>query len=219
MNHLSAYDLVFSSLPNQVEHFRKMGVRSEYLPLLFDERVLTRISRDDHSRYDVVHVGGYGPIHTERNRILEEISAKIPVSCWGYGTNHLSAHSPILQHYQGEAWGIDRFNIIANSKITITKHITSVANGYANNMTLFEATGCGSMLLCDEKRNIGELFEPGKEIITYKNADDAVDKIHYYLNHEDERAQIAKAGQARTLRDHNGTVRMRQMLEKIQYLI
>jgi spore maturation protein CgeB len=37
-----------------------------------------------------------------------------------------------------------------------------------------------------------KIFNVGKEIITYKDIGDAITKIEYYLQHEEERIQIAK---------------------------
>ncbi len=62
--------------------------------------------------------------------------------------------------------------------------------------------GIGTCLLTDDGKNINDLFEPGKEIITYSSVDEAVEKVTYLLDHEDERAEIARAGQKRTLKDH-----------------
>ena len=69
-------------------------------------------------------------------------------------------------------------------------------------MRLYEATGVGSLLLTDEGANLSELFEPGREVVTYADVDDLVEKARHYLAHDEERRAIASAGQARTLRDH-----------------
>ena len=68
------------------------------------------------------------------------------------------------------------------------------------------------MLLTDAKDNLHELFSEGKEIATYRTADEAVRKIRYYLTHDDRRRAIAKAGQRRTLKDHTYEQRMREFL-------
>lgn len=80
-------------------------------------------------------------------------------------------------------------------------------------MTLFEATGIGSLLVTDFKSNLNELFEVGKEVVAYENAEDCIEKIRYYLDHESERAAIAASGQQRTLKEHTYFHRMQQLLE------
>ena len=57
-------------------------------------------------------------------------------------------------------------------------------------------------MLNQDIKEIAEYFVPGEEIITYQDANDATEKIKYYLVHEDEREKIAKRGYERILREH-----------------
>ena len=81
-------------------------------------------------------------------------------------------------------------------------------------MRLFEATGVGTCLLTDWKENLSELFEIDREIVTYKSVDECIEKAKWLLEHPQERELIAKAGQARTLKDHTFAQRAVQ-LDKI----
>lgn len=210
----SNYDLVLSSLPNMVDKINKMCVRSEYFKIGFEESILQLIKQT--KRYDVTHIGGYGSIHNERNKVLEYVAKKNDIDCWGYSTENLSKSSPILKNFHGEAWGLDYYNILANSKITLTGHIKEVAGNYANNMTLYEATGCGALLMTDYKENLGDIFEIGKEVIAYSSPKDLSKKIDYYLKHEAERRKIALAGQRRTLKEHTYKKRMVELKRILQ---
>ena len=58
------------------------------------------------------------------------------------------------------------YRVLARSKIALNRHI-DVAEDHANNMRLYEATGVGTFLITDAKRNLSELFEPGEEVVTY----------------------------------------------------
>ena len=104
------------------------------------------------------------------------------------------------------------YQVLAQAKIALNRHI-DVAEGFANNMRLYEATGVGTLLLTDAKSNLGDLFEPGREVITYASEDELVERIHYYLDHENERGGIAQAGQGRTLSEHTYEHRMRELVE------
>ena len=97
--------------------------------------------------------------------------------------------------------GIDYYNVLSESRIIFNKH-TDHNMGCVGNLRLFEGTGIGGCLLTDTGENINDLFEPGKEIVTYRSVDEAVEKVTYLLDHEDEREEIARAGQKRTLKDH-----------------
>ena len=134
------------------------------------------------------------------------------MDCWGYGAEFLPSNSLVRNRYHGSAWGLEMYHVRAAAKISINKH-SGTADSYANNMSLFETTGVGSLLLTDEKENLGELFQVGTEVVTYRDADDCIEKIEYYLSHEEERACIAKAGQQRTLHEHTYAHRMRELLD------
>jgi spore maturation protein CgeB len=57
---------------------------------------------------------------------------------------------------------------------------------------------------------LNEFFRVGEEILGYKDADDLIDKIRYYLAHEEERRAIALNGYRRVMRDHRFKDRMGQ---------
>ncbi len=211
MSNFKEYNLILSSLPNFVEKFNEAGIKSEYFKLGFEADILSHLTKRENS-YPVVHIGGYGPVHQERNTLLEKASEITPIDYFGYGLNNLAPDSKIRKNFHGEAWGLEMFNILHNSKITMTKHIHSVAGDYANNMTLYEATGVGILLLTDEKKNLDEIFKVGEEIVTYKDAEDLAGKIKYYLEHEEERKIIAAAGQKRTLENHSYKIRMEELI-------
>lgn len=211
MSNFKEYNLILSSLPNFVEKFNEAGIKSEYFRLGFESGILDHLTKREKS-FPVVHIGGYGPVHQERNILLEKANEITPIDFFGYGLGALAPDSKIRNNFHGEAWGLEMFNILYNSKITMTKHIYSVAGDYANNMTLYEATGVGTLLLTDEKKNLGEIFKVGEEVIAYKDAEDLAGKIKYYLEHEEERKLIAAAGQKRTLEEHNYKIRMEELI-------
>lgn len=212
------YDILLSSLPNYVSMFRSLGIKSEYFKIGFDNTIFDEVKKEA-IKYDVVHVGGYGPLHNERNDLLERVAQEIRIDFWGYGADNLPSGSRIRQNYHGECWGIDRYRIFRQSRIVITKHIQRVAGDYCNNMTMYEATGCGALLVTDYKKNIHDLFSPGKEAVAYASPEEAVRKIKYYLEHDQERKEIAHTGQQKTLREHSYYCRMQELIAIIKEYI
>ncbi|NUO07168.1 MAG: glycosyltransferase family 1 protein [Candidatus Brocadia sp.] len=53
------------------------------------------------------------------------------------------------------------------------------------------------------------MYEIGKEIICYRDIDELVEKIHYYLVHLQEAEEIMQAGLLRARRDHTWECRFR----------
>ena len=196
---------------------RAMGIASEYFRIGFDPRVLQAmgpVTKD----VDVSFVGGISRHHGKALPMLEHLAHQTPIEFFGYGAASLPSSSPIKPRHHGEVWGLDMYRALARSRVTLNRHI-NVAENNANNMRLYEATGVGTLLITDAKDNLGELFEVGKEVVAYRNQDEAVELINHYLRHPEEATAIALAGQQRTLREHSYKARMVE-LEKIltQYL-
>ena len=208
------YDLMLSSLPNFVDYFRKQGVRSELHRLAFETSILPHL-QDRPARTDVSFVGTISSFHAARTELMEAICSKVDLAWWGNGDSSLPKDSIIGKHHRGNAWGREMYQILKDSRITLNNHI-DIAEGYANNMRLFEATGVGTMLLTDKKKNLHEMFEPGKEVAVYGSPEECIEVISHYLDHDSERAAVARAGQQRTLRDHNYDVRTQELLELLR---
>lgn len=215
---LKCYDLLLSSLPHYVEKFQGIGIKSFYLPYAFESTILGRINKQKRN-YNCVYIGSLSR-DVDKVTFLEKVAQKANVDFWGYAQPPLDKSSPIMQRYKGQAWGIDMFKIFAQSKIVINRHTEKIGkhyeSKYANNMRLYEATGMGAMLITDFKENLGELFKIGKEVETYNSLEELVEKINYYLKHDEEREKIARAGQERTLKDHTYEQRAKKLLEVIK---
>lgn len=210
-SYLAPYRLVMTSFPHFVERIRHFGVEALYLPLAFDTRVLGRLGNVP-LLCDVGFVGSLLPTQHDRgNRLLAGAAQQIDIDFWGRGGGAWPADSPVARRYRGPAWGMDMYRVLAGSRIALNRHI-DVAGDCANNMRLYEATGVGTLLLTDAKQNLHELFEPGSDIVTYRSEAELVDRARYYLEHDDERARIAAAGQRRTLSEHTYEARMRELV-------
>jgi hypothetical protein len=220
---LQAFDLLLTSFPHYVERFRALGVDSEYFAIGFDENVITRLAAmgvgvdpDDPQRDGAAFVGGVDPrVHGAGVERWERLLGDVPFAVHGYGCEHLPARSPVRRAWRGEAWGLDMYAVLARSAIALNRHIAA-AEGFANNMRLFEATGVGALLVTESAPNLGELFEPGTEVVTYVDDAELAEKLRHYLAHPDERRRIAAAGQRRALRDHTYARRMEELVEILE---
>jgi spore maturation protein CgeB len=207
---LRLFDLIVTSFPHYVERFRRLGVKTELFRIGFDERVLDRLGEPGPPA-GAVFVGALNRRrHRRANMLLERAARRAPIEFWGYGARGWPKDSPIIARYRGEAWGLEMYRVLRDARIAVNRHIRE-AGDFANNMRLYEATGVGTMLLTDEKANLRELFEPGREVVTYADASELADAVNHYLARDDERRAIARAGQERTLRDHTYARRMHEL--------
>lgn len=100
---------------------------------------------------------------------------------------------------------VDYNKFLSQCKIIINRHNTGTTNG-----RIFETTAAGSLLITDYVPGLEKLFDIGKEIVVYKK--DGVDEVKYYLEHDEERERIARAGLERTKKDHRLRDRLEEML-------
>jgi hypothetical protein len=214
-DYVKAFDLILTSFPHYVGRLRGMGVASEYLRIGFDPIVLDELGPVPKRRRACTFVGGISLAHGGRTAFLERLARSLDMEFFGYGAETLAASSPILPKHRGPAWAMDMYRVLAESRITVNVHI-DVAERFANNMRLYEATGCGALLVTDQKDNLGELFSAGKEVVAYRNADEAIELIRHYTDRTEEAAAMANAGQARTVRDHTYRHRMAELVDILQ---
>lgn len=101
--------------------------------------------------------------------------------------------------------------MICSTKIPIT--FLSTLNNDTYTRRCFEIPAAGAFLICPYTEDMASMFENGKEAILFKDKEEFVDKIKYYLIHAEERDEIAKAGRRRLLKDgHEVADRARQII-------
>ena len=208
----SAYDVIFTSLLGFVPLLEERGTKARYFRIGFEPRVLDKLGADATMvpQHQLGFCGGISGAHGGRTQFLEALARRAPLDVWGYGLETAAADSPLRERHHGAAWGLQIYRALRSCGIALNGHI-DIAGDYANNMRLYEATGVGSLLLTDDKRNLSELFEIGSEIVAYESAEDCLEKIKFLMNNDSQRAEIARAGQARTLREHSYTRRMEEL--------
>ncbi len=160
---------------------------------------------------DTPHPGTEDVAAALRARIADRLRALPPGPSAGQAVADLLDATPeaagltIGQIFPGHCappvFGLEMHRLLARSRLTFNLH-TSVADGMAGNMRMFEATGNGCCLLTEEAANLRDLFEPDREVVTYSCVDEAVEKARYLLENESVRHAIAEAGRRRTLTSH-----------------
>lgn len=162
--------------------------------------------------------GMYATINFLRKLKLENLIEKIPVlnKNKSYGDVPISFYSKkLLESSKPPVFGYEMYQLLSKSKICFNIH-GEVAEKCAGNIRLFEATGLGTCLVTDWKENITDLFEPDKEIVTYKSVEECIEKVKWLIANPTEREKIAKAGQKKTLTEHTVEKRAIQVNEIIK---
>ena len=83
------------------------------------------------------------------------------------------------------------------------------------NCRLFEVAGCGGFQLTSHKDIISDYFEIDKEIVTFKNINELIEKVEYYLSNDLLRNEIASKAMIRAHSEHSYTVRLNKLISHI----
>lgn len=180
--------------------FRAAGIDSRFLPLAYDHRL---VELDSRTRNDeVVFVGARYP---GRERILGMLTAaQVPVRAYG---RDWSAHP--LDRLR--TWQWRRPPIPAGRDLNRAAAYREMAAGMATlnihgnqdglTMRTFEASGVGGLQLVD-RSDLGELYEPGVELLTWSADDELVELCGRASTDRDWADRIRVAGRRRTLAQH-----------------
>jgi spore maturation protein CgeB len=213
------YDFIFCIQKGDcIKALRQAGAGEvHYMPMACDPVIHKEValSSDEKKRWGspISFVGaGY------HNRVQSFASlSHLPFKIWGTEWPEGRPFDKMIQE-KGRRVAPDEYVRIFNaSDININLHSSTEKDGvdpsgdFVNPRT-FELAATNAFQLCDERSLLSELFEPGEEIITYSSIPELRDKIDYYLEHEEERAVIAKKALSRVLKEHTYAHRLRDML-------
>lgn len=100
--------------------------------------------------------------------------------------------------------------VFKRAKINLNISLRSILSGIP--LRAFDIMGAGGFLLTNYQSDFGDCFVPDEDFVYYESKKDLLDKIDYYLRHEDERAQIAQNGLRRISADHTYVHRVEEIL-------
>jgi spore maturation protein CgeB len=208
----SEFDVVFLKEPFLVRVARdKLGLRACYLPECCNPIWHKRLQLDDDDRRKYgCDVAAQGSLHYYRARMLE-VFEDYDLKIWGRNCPAWM-DSPVKRHYTNRfiAEGEKAKALLSAGIVINTMHFTEIEGV---NCTLFEAAGCGAFQIADWKPGLPELFEPEREIVTFRTRRELKEKVDYYLAHPEERREIAGRACARAHRDHTYEKRLQKMFE------
>ena len=122
----------------------------------------------------------------ERIRLLNKISEKYNLSLFTYGNTSVIPNAKnhgTTDYYNGMPL------VFNKSKININISLKSILTGIP--LRCIDIMASGGFLLTNYQADLFRHFEPGKHFDYFTDDNDLINKIEYYLNHEEERMTIA----------------------------
>ncbi len=225
-NILKHADLIITCLKISYNFYKQFNKQVYYMPHGFDIRINQIIKKDKVNKYGPIFIGNIkNKHHSNRIDLLNHMLLKTDIKIWigdsnkkiksknlmklinfkNYFTNlkyfkNYFKIKKIINKSIGKVFGQDMYQLIFDSKVVLNNHI-DISQDQMANIRLFESTGLGSCLLTDYKNNLTEFFSTD-EIITYRNNDEAVEKIKYLADNPEVAKQIAQKGMKKTLKEH-----------------
>jgi len=114
----------------------------------------------------------------------------------------------------------DLFNLFSSSKINLNLTVNDNDPNKQPQMKLriFEVVSTSGFLLTQYTPDLEQFFDIDKEIVVFNTVDEARDKINFYLNNDNTRVKIARAGYLRYIKEHTSKIRLNKLLSDIKNL-
>lgn len=178
---VKCFNKVVTTIEQRHKQRLKLGINSHFSQFLSNTSLYENLHLT--KRYDVTFIGqkfGNRPEYIE----------------------HLKKNGIAVQVY-GPFWRRDSrisqmemIEIINRTKIML--NFSSSSKDYSKKFIkgrVFEIISCGTFLLTEECEDLDNYLTAGKDVVVFKNKEEAVKKIKYYLKKEKERENIALHGE------------------------
>ena len=101
--------------------------------------------------------------------------------------------------------------IYAGTKINLNIALKGTEGG--TTQRIMDIMGAGGFVLTNYCEETAELFEEDKEIVMFRTPEELIQKVDYYLEHEEEREQIARAGHEKAMNDYTYEKKIKRLLD------
>ena len=155
----------------------------------------------------------YKIANVERRKLLTRLSLICDVNVYtdDEDADFVKAHNCGTADYWSEAP-----LIFSRSKINLNLTLRSIRSGIP--LRVWDILGAGGFCITNYQPELPLYFEDGVNIVWFKNTAELIEKIKYYLSHEEERRAIAKRGQELVTQYHDYSGRFDCMAEIVDGL-
>ena len=227
MYHRNSYDEIKDRLPEYLRGYFDAAMAAQmeiYGDSIFDKVLTVDIleklcelidfKQDERAFSDIALVFsstflGFKLANIERVQILNKLARHFPTD--------LYTDDPDKELIGGNLKGAvnymtDMPKVFNCSRININPVMRNIRTGIP--LRAWDIVGAGGFLMTSFQLEYMDFFENGKDYVYYESHDDLLRKTEYYLNHEDERAQIARNGHEKAVKFHSYEKRMEFILDK-----
>jgi len=151
---------------------------------------------------DVIFVGA---LHVNKMPLLAAVKKALGRRLWLHGLTDLKKNVYFNVKYGFPGWVrplafADYVPLYQRAKIGINVHNRGdyTVGGYR----MYDLPANGVMQISDGGEYLKRFFSVGEEVVSYRDAGELIDKVRYYLAHDEERERIALNGFRRVRKDY-----------------
>ena len=184
---IGKYCITLFSNATDVETFKKMGLRSEYLQCGYDHIYFydKKMPRKDFIVFCANNYPNTFPLSGHRTQMVNALREEFKDKFRLYGQNW----TPPSLGYVNDTQEADLYNTCA---IAISYSHFNYKRYYSRRLLVEMA--CSAFVLSHEYPECEKDFKDGEHLVIWKNINELIDKSKYYLAHQDEARRIAETG-------------------------
>lgn len=191
-----------------VSEYKKDGIKNVFFIVGLNNHFFKPLKLE--KKYDVTFVGIDKADRYEFIKFLKESGIKISLFGWNW-----SKYPEFKDIYRGALDSEEMVKITNQSKINLS--FSKSTDGTLHPTTrLYEAGACKSFVLSEYCEDNLKLFKNGKDIIMFKDKEDLLKKIEYYLKNEKEREKIADAAYKKVIKNYTFDLALKEIFQRVQ---
>lgn len=224
---LPTYDWIFQTKTFGIRDLeRELGVRRvSFLPPSYDPEVHTPMPLGPHDwgtyACDLSFIGTWSP---KKAAIIQSVREGLPdlsIRVWGDQWGNAGHLGAIVQG-RG-VFGLEYAKAVVASRINLailSERREAASDGDRITARTFQIPACGAFMLHERTRELLDYFAEDRECACFGDDGELVEKIRYYLAHDDERVRVAGAGRARAMSaGYSVDVRAAAILDRLPALV
>jgi hypothetical protein len=212
------YDLHVTTKSYNVSELKELGARDVlFVDNAYDPHTHRPLSlTPEEKAFWGADVGFIGRFEEARYKMMLALAeAGVQVTVRGPGWEPYSGRHRNLIVKPGWVLGDDYAKAICATKINLG--FLSKANRDLQTTRSIEIPACGGFMLAERTEEHLALFQEGKEAEFFSDEAELIYKVRYYLEHEEQRLQIAACGRERCLRSgYSNHERLRTVLDYLR---
>ena len=212
------YDYIFTPREVNFEEYARYGAKNvgKFWKGFDPETIFpVELTDEEYAKFgsDVTFVGHFEPSRVDGLAKLVEVVGKMRI--WGPGWNRATLPEKLKNVVQYRSvWNQEYRKALCGAKIVIN-YLSKWARDTQASKS-FEIPACGCFMLAERTEDHLASLEKGKEAEFFSNTDELVEKVRFYLSHDDLRRQIAQAGRQRCLTSgYSNYERIKVMLNEV----